>query len=141
MAFLADTIDALFEEGRRIGPTFGARPVPQTNASRLSEAEMSELRLALLTQREKLLDDIAELRNQSELPSGQKRENGSQDSERDALWREMLARRAIDQKLWLLHEIDRALNRMLSNTYGLCEVTCRPISVERLREIPWARQC
>ena len=37
-----------------------------------------------------------------------------------------------------LHEIDHALERMAAGEYGICEVTGKPIPVERLRAIPWA---
>lgn len=36
-------------------------------------------------------------------------------------------------------EIDAALGRIVQGTYGICEKTHKPIPVERLRAIPWAR--
>src|SRR5205823_6235913 len=39
----------------------------------------------------------------------------------------------------VLHEIEQALNRIETGTYGLCEVTGKPIETERLKAIPWAR--
>jgi len=39
----------------------------------------------------------------------------------------------------LLKEIDDALQRIEDRTYGLCELTGKPISEERLKELPWAR--
>jgi len=39
----------------------------------------------------------------------------------------------------LLREIDAALQRIEDRTYGLCEHTGKPISKERLAELPWAR--
>ncbi len=38
-----------------------------------------------------------------------------------------------------LYEIDQALNRIQSGTYGICELSGKPIEQERLRAIPWAR--
>lgn len=38
-----------------------------------------------------------------------------------------------------LYEIDEALKRILSGTYGTCEETGKPIPAERLRAIPWTR--
>jgi RNA polymerase-binding transcription factor DksA len=38
-----------------------------------------------------------------------------------------------------LFEIDEALKRILSGTYGVCEETGKPIAKERLRAIPWTR--
>ncbi len=39
----------------------------------------------------------------------------------------------------LIKEIDAALARIVDRTYGLCELTNEPISVDRLEELPWAR--
>ncbi len=44
---------------------------------------------------------------------------------------------AADRKL--LIEIDAALDRIMARTFGLCEHTGKPISIERLTELPWTR--
>lgn len=41
----------------------------------------------------------------------------------------------------MLAEIDAALERIDSKTYGICEVTGRQISHARLEAKPWARLC
>ncbi len=41
----------------------------------------------------------------------------------------------------LLYEIDEALHRLDSGTYGICEITGRPIEIERLKAMPHARYC
>lgn len=38
-----------------------------------------------------------------------------------------------------LYEIEAALNRIRSGTYGICEITGKPIEAERLMAIPWTR--
>jgi len=38
-----------------------------------------------------------------------------------------------------LYEIEEALNRIRSGSYGLCELTGQPIEAERLAAIPWTR--
>ena len=38
-----------------------------------------------------------------------------------------------------LYEIEEALRRIQNNVYGICELTGRPISKERLRAVPWTR--
>ncbi len=38
-----------------------------------------------------------------------------------------------------LYEIDEALQRIASGTYGFCQLSGKPIEIERLRVIPWAR--
>jgi RNA polymerase-binding transcription factor DksA len=39
----------------------------------------------------------------------------------------------------LLYEIEQALNRISTGTYGVCEATGEPIEMERLTAIPWTR--
>lgn len=39
----------------------------------------------------------------------------------------------------LIKEIDDALLRIQAGTYGVCELTGKPIKIERLHELPWAR--
>lgn len=38
-----------------------------------------------------------------------------------------------------LHEVEEAINRIRTGTYGICELTGRPISKERLLAVPFAR--
>src|SRR3954469_11052454 len=38
-----------------------------------------------------------------------------------------------------VYEIDDAINRILNNTYGICELTGKPIEPARLEAIPWTR--
>jgi RNA polymerase-binding transcription factor DksA len=38
-----------------------------------------------------------------------------------------------------LYEIDQAINRIETGSYGICEVTGKPIEAERLKAIPWTR--
>lgn len=44
---------------------------------------------------------------------------------------------AADRKL--IKEIDDAIKRIDEGTYGICELTGKPIKAERLEELPWAR--
>lgn len=39
----------------------------------------------------------------------------------------------------LIKEIDDALKRIRDGSYGVCELTGKPIRAERLEELPWAR--
>src|SRR5438093_3294390 len=38
-----------------------------------------------------------------------------------------------------LYEIDQALNRIQEGAYGICELTGKPIELERLKAVPWTR--
>ena len=44
---------------------------------------------------------------------------------------------AADRKL--IKEIDDAIKRVDNGTFGICELTGKPIKAERLEELPWAR--
>jgi RNA polymerase-binding transcription factor DksA len=44
---------------------------------------------------------------------------------------------AADRKL--IREIDDALKRIDDGTFGICEHSGKPIKLERLEELPWAR--
>ncbi len=38
-----------------------------------------------------------------------------------------------------LYEIEQALKRIKDGSFGICEITGKPIELERLRAIPWTR--
>ena len=38
-----------------------------------------------------------------------------------------------------LYEIDASIQRILDGTYGICEITGKPIPQDRLRVVPWTR--
>ena len=38
-----------------------------------------------------------------------------------------------------LYQIDQALDRIRTGTYGVCEVTGKPIETSRLEAVPWTR--
>jgi DnaK suppressor protein len=40
-----------------------------------------------------------------------------------------------------LYEVDAALKRIEDGSYGICELTGKPIPLARLVAIPWARYC
>ena len=40
-----------------------------------------------------------------------------------------------------LNQIEKALERMRAGTYGLCEVTGKPIPLARLKALPYATMC
>ena len=45
----------------------------------------------------------------------------------------------VESERKLLREIDRALEKIITRTYGVCEGTQKPINTERLEAKPWAR--
>lgn len=52
-----------------------------------------------------------------------------------------LTARTADLRSRMLKEIDRALERVVRGSYGICESCEGEISPARLKAIPWARFC
>jgi RNA polymerase-binding transcription factor DksA len=92
----------------------------------MSQEQLAALRGRLEAQQEKLLHEISRLRNEAV------------DAEDN--WERVQRLGGIDRKLMMLNEVKAALARMDNHTYGYDERTEEPISVERLMEIPWARE-
>jgi len=103
---------------------------------RLTPGQRESLRRALEDKRRSLLHDI-ELREE-EAAEGQVdsaemedvAEGVVEDRDRTAL---------MEHDRALLAEVEHALAKMDAGTYGVSEVSGRPIPVARLRAVPWAR--
>jgi DnaK suppressor protein len=103
---------------------------------RLTPEQRESLRRALEDKRRSLLRDI-ELREE-EAAEGQVEsaevedlaEGVVEDRDRAAL---------VEHDRALLAEVEHALGKMAAGTYGLSEVSGRPIPIERLLAVPWAR--
>ena len=113
--------------------------------SHLTTEELAELRQSLINRRRKLADEISRLQNEACRMGDLGQTGGSSHEGEDAAdtlrdpWQRVLRLRGIAHKRGLLHEIDRALDRIEKKTYGFCTETKKAISISRLREIPWAR--
>ena len=73
-----------------------------------------------------------ELSRSPTFAAGDNADGGSilQDEERSELQQENVEA--------IVRDIDHAMERIEEGTYGICEVTGKPIPVARLRAIPWA---
>lgn len=109
--------------------------------SPLSSAQIEHFRQLLVRKRAELVGDVdmmekealrSESGSLSNMPS-HLAEQGSDASEQSL----SLDLAAADRRL--IREIDDALARINKGTYGLCEITGKPIKLERLEELPWAR--
>jgi DnaK suppressor protein len=109
--------------------------------SPLSEKQLEHYREVLLQKRVELVGDVATMENEalmsqsgalSHLPQHMA-EQGS-----DVYGQSLsLDLAAADRRL--IKEIDDALIRIQQGVYGVCELTGKPIKIERLNELPWAR--
>lgn len=126
--------------GSRIVETTDGEPAPIVK-TQLSPEQLAEFRELLLRKRQALIKDITGMETEalrggsgalSNMPS-HLAEQGSEAYDQSL----SLDLAAADRKL--LREIDDALKRIAEETYGICEHTLKPIKLERLRELPWAR--
>jgi len=89
----------------------------------------------LLELRERLLNQMSGLAKESaeEMPgySLHMADSGTDNFDRDFA----LSLLSSDQDA--IYEIEEALKRIERNTYGMCDVTCKPILEARLDAIPW----
>lgn len=91
---------------------------------------LTELRDRFLNKRESLARDAKEEQSTYNLHMA---DAGTDNYDRD--W----ALSMLSQEQDALYEIEEALDRIRKGTYGLCEVTGKPIPAARLAAIPWTR--
>lgn len=109
--------------------------------SPFGKKELAHFRQILLQKRVELVRDVSSMESEalkgesgslSSLPQHMA-EQGSENYDQSL----SLDLAAADRKL--IKEIDAALLRIENGTYGVCELTGKPIKIERLEELPWAR--
>jgi DnaK suppressor protein len=108
------------------------------NADHISESDLQRLRTKLGTQRDKL---IAAQRAAQRDQRGVVGDNESEEGD--------LAEQVIEQEsalrvgafdAALLADVERALKKIEDGNYGVSEDTGKPIPLERLEVVPWARR-
>ena len=100
--------------------------------------EINSFKMLLLEQRTEVLNRMIEFRSETLAPVGERGDEGDRaTSELD------LSRAVRDQERAnaLLPKIDRALQRIVDGSYGLCECCEEPIGVARLKARPVATLC
>ncbi|MDX2118393.1 MAG: TraR/DksA family transcriptional regulator [Planctomycetota bacterium] len=122
----------------------GPEPEPESNhkaKSPFGKKDLERFRQILIRKRAELFGDVTTMESEalkgnsgslSNLPQ-HIAEQGSDTYDQSL----SLDLAAADRKL--IREIDDALKRINDGTYGICELTGKPIKVERLEELPWAR--
>ena len=116
---------------------------PQDEAARettLTDEELQHFKQLLLDKRENAVEDIDRMRAQLD-DAREQAENDSAysfhmaDAGTDAMEREKLYLMMARQQKYVGY-LDRALERIKNRTYGICKVTGKPISKERLEAVP-----
>jgi len=128
---------------RPLGQHGGSTPevVKLTAKSPFDKAKLDHFQSMLQRKRQELVGDVSTMETQalrsqsgslSNMPS-HLAEQGSEAYDQSL----SLDLAAADRKL--IKEIDDALERITDGTFGICELTGKPIKLERLEELPWAR--
>ena len=105
-----------------------------------SDDELQHFKELILTRRRKAKDDVERMRNQIEESKEQAGDNTAYsfhmaDAGTDAMEREKLHLMIARQQKYIGY-LDRALERIKNDTYGICKVTGKPIAKERLEAVP-----
>lgn len=116
---------------------------PQRDAERktpFSDEELEHFRELIMKRRRAAVEDIERMRGQIEDASEQASDNTAYsfhmaDAGTDAMEREKLYLMIARQQKYIGY-LDRALERIENKTYGVCKVTGKPISRERLEAVP-----
>ena len=122
----------------------GDGPLPvRAGESAWTDAEVAELRDTLLSERTRLLGEVtvaqremqALLRDGGEGAGSDQADLGSNALERDA------ELSLVNNSRELLHQVERALQRLDSGTYGACELCGQSVGKLRLMAFPRATLC
>lgn len=121
----------------------GEAPETQIEAGKspFNKKELDQFRAILLRKRAEVAGDIhtmesEALKGESGALSNLPQHLAEQGSE---TYEQTLALDLVAADRRLVKEIDDALKRIHDGTYGLCELSGKPIKAERLQELPWAR--
>jgi DnaK suppressor protein len=119
----------------------GATKHDEPRKSPLSKTQLQHFRTILVRKRAELIGDVSTMETQALTGhSGSLSHTPQHSAEQGSdVYDQSLALdiAAVDRKL--IKEIDDAIKRIDDGTYGLCEVTGKPIKIERLEVLPWAR--
>jgi len=119
----------------------GSAPGAGKKAPRLKKRELERYRKILLQKRGELIGDVSAIEEgalKSERGSSSHLPQHMAEQGSDAYDQSLsLDLAAVDREL--IREIDEAMKRIDDRTYGLCEITGKPINPERLSELPWTR--
>jgi DnaK suppressor protein len=132
-------------DGRAVAalqPPMGGEPSRRTT---FSDEELVEFRELLLAKRHELVGDMNNLSDEArraDSPGGTASTMPIHMADLGSdTWEQELTLGLIENERTLLREIDEALDRIDSKTYGICIATNKPIGKARLRFKPWARYC
>lgn len=107
---------------------------------------MAEFRRILLDKRQELLQDVTNLEDEAKRSGNESGPAASSmpihmaDIGSDT-WEQEFTLNLIEKEREIVREIDGALERIGTKTFGICLATGKPIAKARLRVKPWAKYC
>lgn len=120
-------------DGTTLQPVKGKTP--------FAKRELDRYREMLLTKRAQLVGDVRTMESQAlQGDSGSLSSTPQHMAEQGSeTYDQSLSLDLAEKDRKLIREIDDALTRIEQGTYGICEISGKPIKHERLEELPWAR--
>lgn len=120
----------------------GLNPLPkemEKGTDKIDKKTLSHFRQVLLKEREQIVGEVKQTYESSQ-EMGQ---DGIQDIGDEAanIYNKQILLSLNESERMRLHEVDEALDRMGSGTYGICEECGEPISLKRLEVRPVAKYC
>ncbi|HVZ94889.1 MAG TPA: TraR/DksA C4-type zinc finger protein [Phycisphaerales bacterium] len=151
----AQELDAVKAAAAKIAAAAGLQPVKpgkkligldipeeeRLTKSPLPKKELMQFREILLAKRHELVGDVKSMETEALLGGGGSLSHLPQhmaDQGTDTYDQSLNLDLAASQR-GIVREIDMALERINNNTFGICELTGKPIDKERLMNTPWAR--
>lgn len=106
--------------------------------SPFNKRQLDKFKAILLAKRTELFGDMSRMEQGALQTDGSKQPQHDAEQGSDSYDQTLSLNLAAADRA-LIKEIDAALQRIADRSYGLCEMTGKPISEERLAELPWAR--
>lgn len=132
--------------------SFSPKDLPSRGADRpsaessLTHADLQEFRTELLHLRDWLLASLAHIEHRAAQHASHRESVAPAGSAPESLlaelaWHENQTHRELSDRWLLLREVHQALDRIESETFGLCISDQRAIPRSLLEEVPWAKYC
>ena len=100
---------------------------------------LEELRARLLEEKQKILERYRKKEDTQARIGEEVKEPGDLEDLSQMTYTQELLDNLSSREMFMLREIDYALQKMDAGTYGICEYCGEEIPIDRLRAIPWTR--
>ncbi len=116
-----------------------AKASPEQKKDQLDKKTLQRFKKILLKEREEIIGEVKQI-HESSKEMGQDGIQDIGDEAANIYNKQILLSLSENQRAWL-QEIDEALDRIASGTYGICEECGGPIGLKRLEVRPVAKYC